>query len=235
MSSLRSWLRWLWNELSWPRRLAIAAFLIIGVIIVATGAVPDFADLQRWSQRTGPWFPICFVLAYIGLTQFPIPRTIFTVSAGLFFGLVTGASLALLATVISAGLSFIAVKLIGRQVVVDWLHRAGYAKRMQSIDDRLRERGAWTVLGLRMVPVVPFSILNYVCALSPIRLVPFLLASAVGSAPGTIVTVALAHSLSQGGDPRALVGSIVTALVGIVILLLEARRSRIRHSNEHST
>ena len=89
--------------------LFIAAWMLIDV--------PSLAQLRSWSEQTGAWFPVVFWLAYVVITQFPIPRTLLTVSAGVLFGAVKGIALALTATTVSAVISLLLVRFLLR----DWV------------------------------------------------------------------------------------------------------------------
>ena len=74
--------------------LFIAAWMLIDV--------PSLAQLRSWSEQTGAWFPVVFWLAYVVITQFPIPRTLLTVSAGVLFGAVKGGDLAAAGALLAA-------------------------------------------------------------------------------------------------------------------------------------
>ena len=47
-------------------------------------------QLRDWAESVGPWFPLAFLLAHIVVTVVPVPRTAFTLAAGLLFGPVLG-------------------------------------------------------------------------------------------------------------------------------------------------
>jgi uncharacterized membrane protein YdjX (TVP38/TMEM64 family) len=91
-----------------------------------------------------------------------------------------------------------------------------------AVDRRLARRGWLAVGSLRLIGPVPFPLVNYCAGVSSIRLVPYLIATAVGLLPGTIAVVVLGDALSGRTDP-ALVG--VTALgvaIGVAGLLVDA-------------
>ena len=69
-------------------RNAVIAF-VAGCIVLLVSylvPVPTVASVRSWGQDLGPGFVWVFFLAYALLTVFPIPRTVFTVSAGVLFG-----------------------------------------------------------------------------------------------------------------------------------------------------
>ena len=141
-------------------------------LVVAAGAlfvaawmlldVPPLSTLRTWSDETGAWFPVLFWLLYVLITQFPIPRTLMTVSAGILFGTGRGILIALTATTVSAVVSL----LIVRTLLRDWVEPRLTHPAVENINRRLEERGWLAILSLRMIAAVPFSIMNYAAALT---------------------------------------------------------------------
>ncbi|MPZ65465.1 MAG: TVP38/TMEM64 family protein [Pseudonocardiaceae bacterium] len=174
--------------------------------------------MRSWAVTAGPAGILLFVLANGLITVAPIPRTVFTLAAGLLFGPVGGVGVALAATTISAMLAFGLIRALGRDLVAPLLDRG----TLRSIDGRLRRRGWLAVASLRLIPVVPFSILNYCSALSAIRWRQFL-AGTVGVVPGTIAVVLLGDALTGSTSPTLIAVSVLCAAVGVVGLFVDAR------------
>ena len=183
-ASIRSWP--LWQKL-------VVGLLVAGMIIITfTVKVPSLATMNAWAAGTGRWFVMVFVLGYVVVTQFPIPRTIFTLSSGVLFGPWLGIVVALTATTVSAAVSLSVV----RYFLGDWMAPRLAHPAVAGINARLRARGWLAVTSLRMIAGVPFSVLNYAAALTSVPLVGFTVATLVGSAPGTIATVFLGNTLT---------------------------------------
>lgn len=91
------------------------------------------------------------------------------------------------------------------------------------INHRLRERGWLAITSLRMIAAVPFSILNYVAALTSIPLIGFTVATLIGSAPGTIATVLLGNTLTGDTDPLYIVSALVLMVIGFGGLALDTK------------
>lgn len=190
--------------------LFIAAWMLIDV--------PSLAQLRSWSEQTGAWFPVVFWLAYVLITQFPIPRTLLTVSAGVLFGAVKGIALALTATTVSAVISLLLVRFLLR----DWVEPRLTHPAVQRINQRLEERGWLAVTSLRMIAGIPFSIMNYAAALTRVPVLPFAVATLVGSAPGTILVTMFGQTLTDDPDPIFVAIMAVLAVIGIAGLLFDA-------------
>ncbi len=101
------------------------------------------------------------------------------------------------------------------------------------LDARLRERGWPTILSMRMIPAVPFSVLNYAAGASAVRVVPYTLASFVGLLPGTAAVVILGDALTGNVSPLLFLVSLCTASLGVAGLVYEIRTHR-RHHRQHT-
>jgi uncharacterized membrane protein YdjX (TVP38/TMEM64 family) len=208
-----------------PRRrvAAIAAVTVFLVALVVLVPLPTALQLRDWATSVGPWFPLAFLAAHVVVTVFPFPRTAFTLSAGLLFGPVLGIGIALVASTLSAGIALLLVRAAGWQ-----LNRLVRHPRVDALNGRLARRGWPTVLAMRMIPVVPFSVLNYAAGASAIRVLPYVLATSVGLLPGTAAIVIFGDALTGHVSPLLFVISVCTASLGILGLLFEIRSQRRR-------
>ncbi|ULE32692.1 TVP38/TMEM64 family protein [Mycobacterium sp. IDR2000157661] len=203
------------------RLIAVATAIVILVAVALLVPLPTAVQLRDWATSVGPWFPLAFLTAHVVVTVFPFPRTAFTLAAGLLFGPVLGIPLAVVAATTSAVIALLLVRAAGLQ-----LNRLVSHPRMQSLDARMGRRGWPTVLAMRLIPAVPFSVLNYAAGASSVRLVPYLLATLAGLVPGTSAVVILGDALTGNVDPLLVVVSACTAGVGVAGLFYEARAHR---------
>lgn len=197
--------------------LILAAVVFVGAWLLLD--VPPLATLRSWADQTGPWFPVIFWLLYVLITQFPIPRTIMTISAGILFGTVEGILIALTATTVSAVISLLLV----RSLLRDWVEPRLTHPAVASINRRLEERGWLAVFSLRLIAGVPFSIMNYAAALTRVPVVPFAVATLLGSAPGTILVAIFGDTLTGNTNPLYIALMAVLALIGVAGIVLDAR------------
>ncbi|ORV87427.1 TVP38/TMEM64 family protein [Mycolicibacterium iranicum] len=205
-----------------PTRLAaVASAIVILVAIAMLVPFPTALQLRDWATSAGPWFPLVFFAAHVVMTVFPFPRTAFTLAAGLLFGPVLGIPIAVAASTVSAVIALLLVRIAGWQV-----SRLVSHPRVDAIDRRLRERGWPVVLATRLIPAVPFSVLNYAAGASSIRVLPYTLATFVGVLPGTAAIVILGDALTGQVSPALLVVSMCTAGMGVAGLIVEIRSHR---------
>lgn len=205
-----------------PTRLAaVASAIVILVAIAMLVPFPTALQLRDWATSAGPWFPLVFFAAHVVMTVFPFPRTAFTLAAGLLFGPVLGIPIAVAASTVSAVIALLLVRIAGWQV-----SRLVSHPRVDAVDRRLRERGWPVVLATRLIPAVPFSVLNYAAGASSIRVLPYVLATFIGVLPGTAAIVILGDALTGQVSPALLVVSLCTAGIGVAGLIVEIRSHR---------
>ncbi|MGW6376657.1 TVP38/TMEM64 family protein [Rhodococcus sp. NPDC055112] len=196
--------------------LLVAAALLVAALIVPH---PSVDEVREWARSVGPAFPLVFFAVHALVTVAPVPRTVFTLSAGVLFGAATGILIAVAATTVSAVLALLLVRAVGRDA---------FASRMthpaiQAIDDRLARRGWLAVGSLRLIAAVPFSVINYCSGVSSVRLLPYMLATLAGVLPGTIGVVVLGNALGGDTNPALLAFSAVCIAIGVIGLVLDAR------------
>jgi uncharacterized membrane protein YdjX (TVP38/TMEM64 family) len=181
--------------------------------------VPSVGRLRDWADSFGPSFVWIFFIGYAVVAIGPVPRSAFTAASGLLFGPLVGFVGAMLATVFAALMAFVLVRRFGRERIRPYL-RHPVAK---SVELRMERRGWLAVGSLRLIAAFPFSVTNYVAALSSIKFVPYALATVIGVAPGTAAVVILGNALAGDGDPVMLALSAVLFSVGVFGLILDTK------------
>jgi uncharacterized membrane protein YdjX (TVP38/TMEM64 family) len=201
-----------------PRiRLLMAGLLLVTVVALALVLpVPSALQMRDWVRSVGATAPMLFLLGQTLVTVAPIPRTVFTLAAGLLFGPVLGIVLSLVGTALSAMLAFVVVRWLARDLVEPHLDRG----ILRAVDARLRRRGWLAVASLRLIPAVPFSVLNYCSALSSIRFRDYLVGT-VGVIPGSVALVVLGDALTGTTSPALFAVSLVCAAIGMAGLIVQ--------------
>jgi uncharacterized membrane protein YdjX (TVP38/TMEM64 family) len=208
------------------RRIVVTGLVVVAMVAIALLVpLPTAVQMRDWATAAGPWFPLAFLGAHIVVTVLPFPRTAFTLAAGLLFGPVVGVTLAVVASAASAVIALELVRAAGWQLSRLVRHQA-----VEAVDARLRDRGWVAVMSLRLIPAVPFSVLNYAVGASAIRVLPFTLATLAGVLPGTAAVVILGDALTGHVSPLLVLVSMCTGIVGVALLAYE-----IRHHRRHRT
>jgi uncharacterized membrane protein YdjX (TVP38/TMEM64 family) len=163
------------------------------------------------------------VAAYVGVYLIrPIvlfPASILTITGGVLFGPV-GIVVVVVAANSSALIAYGIGRLLGTTPGSDTSERSHDESFVSRWSNRLRTNSFETVFVMRLL-FLPYDLVNYVCGALRIRWTSFLLATALGSLPGTISFVLLGASLERidrgldGINPIAIVASVVIFVVSI--------------------
>ncbi len=215
-------MNWLKNYWKW---IALVAVLIVLSTAAAFLPVKDWVKaFSDWVQTLGALGVVLFILVYALATVLFLPGWIFTVAAGLVYGVIAGTAIALAGAIIGATLAF----LCGRYLVRKRVQAATKGNRkFAAIDKAIGEQG-WKIVGLlRLSPLIPFNLSNYFYGVTAVGFWPYLLASAIGMLPGTLLYAYLGGagkaglSGSGGGSPLKYVllgvGLIATIIVTVII------------------
>ena len=200
----------------------LVALLLMLALMALAVAVFGVDSMGEWLQEAAesPWGPVGFVLLYIVLVVLLVPGSLGTIAAGAVFGMWVGAALALGGATIGASIAFAISRRIGRDGAA-----ALISGRVEGVDRWLSERGFFAMVVLRLLPVVPFNALNYAAGLSGIRPRHYLVGTALGMIPGTLVVTAVAD---QADDPTSagFVTALTTAVVALIASIFAANRLR---------
>jgi uncharacterized membrane protein YdjX (TVP38/TMEM64 family) len=188
-------------------------------------------DFQDRISGLGAFGGVLYGLAYVAAALLFVPGILLTLAAGYVFGLGWGVVIVSLASTSAAALGFLIARYVARSRV-EKLAR-GNAK-FQAIDRAIGENG-WKVVGLlRLSPLIPFSISNYLYGLTAVRFLPFLLASWVGMLPATFLYVYLGAAGKTAGEKGsrspwewALLGVGLLATAAVTVLLTRVARKEL--------
>lgn len=211
-----------------PQRPALLRLTLLVLLLAAAGVValtvdlPSVSEIRAYVESTGPLAPLVFVLLYATVTLAPLPKNVLSAVGGLVFGLGLGSLLTYLAAMLGAVVAFVLGRVLGRSAVERFT-----GTRVAEVDEMIERNGLVTVLLLRLVPVVPFTAINYTAGLTRLRRRDYLLGTAVGIVPGTVAYVALG---SYGTSPLS--WPFLTAAGALAVLAvggaLAARRGWLR-------
>ena len=136
---------------------------------------------------------LIYVLIYIGVTAASIPgAVILTLAGGALFGVIWGTLLVSFASTCGATLAFLVVRAISRDYV-----QKKFNKTWMKVSDGFEKSGSFYLFTLRLVPVVPFFLVNVLMALTNIRVMNFFFVSQLGMLPASIVYVFAGTELSH--------------------------------------
>jgi pyruvate/2-oxoglutarate dehydrogenase complex dihydrolipoamide dehydrogenase (E3) component/uncharacterized membrane protein YdjX (TVP38/TMEM64 family) len=179
--------------------LGVAALaLILGVVF--RDMLPDLAALRAKVAALSAWreaHPVALGLiygaVYVLCAALSLPVALWlTLGAGALFGLGWGLVIASFSATIGATIAFLAARYLLRDAI-----RAKFGMRMDAIDAGLKRDGPFYLFTLRLIPVVPFFLVNLLMGLTAIPTVTYYLVSQVGMLPGAAVYVNAGTRLAE--------------------------------------
>ena len=216
------------------RWATISCFLLAVGLLIAALPVGDLMDaLQARIAGLGNWAPLAYALMYgLAATLF-VPGSALSLAAGVLFGLWLGTAVVWTGANIAIVLSFLIARYAARHKVEAM---ASTRPRFAAVDRAVGEQG-WKIVALmRLSPVFPFGLQNYLFGVTAIRFLPCVLASAAFILPGTFLYVyigfaggeaAAAVSGAQGANTLRLAlqltGLVATLVVTVGIARIAAR------------
>ena len=141
-----------------------------------------------------PWLAAgVFFLVYVAITAVSLPgAAIMTLAAGAIFGLGMGLLIVSFASTIGATLAMLVARYLLRDQV-----QSRFARQLASINAGMEKEGGFYLFTLRLVPIVPFFVINLAMGLTRIPALTFFLVSQVGMLAGTVVYVNAGTQLAQ--------------------------------------
>lgn len=201
--------------------LLLLVFVAAATVVVLLVSVPDVEELRLMTNRAGWWAPAGFIIGYAALTLAPVPKNVLSIAAGVLFGFTAALVMVYAGAMIGAAAAFWLGRVLGREAVEKLT-----GTRVDKVDRVLRRRGFAAVIGVRLVPVLPFTAINYSAGLTSLGWRPYFLGTGLGILPGTISFVALgAYGLDFGWQTNVAAGVLgVLTLAGVIFAV--RRRSR---------
>jgi uncharacterized membrane protein YdjX (TVP38/TMEM64 family) len=153
-----------------------------------------------------------YMLIYIATTALSLPgAALLTLLGGALFGVVTGTIAVSFASTMGATFAFLTARFLLR----DWVQEK-FASQLKTINKGVEEEGAFYLFTLRLIPAVPFFVINLVMGLTPMPTLTFFLVSQIGMLAGTLVYVNAGTQLSQ---IESLSGIASPQLIGSFVVL----------------
>ncbi len=203
-------------------KIVLLVFIAVLVAVFFAFDLQDYLSLESLKaqqtaiadyRQTHPLLAVALYAAlYIAVTGLSLPgAAVLTLAGGAVFGILLGTLIVSFASSIGATLAFLAARFLFR----DWV-KIRFSARLQSIDEGVSRDGAFYLFTLRLVPVLPFFMINLAMGLTPMKVRTFYWVSQAGMLAGTIVYVNAGAQLAR---IDSLSGILSPALLGSFVLL----------------
>lgn len=176
------------------------------------------------------WGPVIYIVLYALRPLILFPSTLLTLAGGFLFGPLLGVLYTIVASNTSASIAF----MVGRYFGKGLINEDSTGNLFQRYAGRMRENSFETIIVMRFI-FLPYDLVNYLAGFLRIRWAPFILATLLGSIPGTIAFILAGASITQfdGGIPRlnpaTLVASIFIFIGSLVLSRFIKKREGIKN------
>lgn len=198
------------------KKTAVLLVLLIALAVLtwklSTWLTPQ--QLQQALQQTGGWAPVLYIGLFVLLPAFFFPVAVLALAGGLLFGLWWGSVYTFIGAVLNCALMFLLARYVGRsqvQRLVEQKLSPQWQRRLQMADGK---EGFLLLIILRLIPAVPYNLINYTFGLTGISFSSYLLASAIGIIPGTFAFINIGDKTLEAGSPSFWIA------IGLLVLLL---------------
>ena len=216
--------RWRWGT-------AVAVVIAMAAIGLSPPAQRAVRDAVAWCRDAGPLGVLVYGALYTASTVLVFPAAVLTAAAGWAWGLGLGTAIVLGVSLIADWIPFAIARRLGRARVAA---AAEHARTLRALDDAFRHHGFLLVALLRLSPVAPYNVTNYLLGLMPLSTTTYLVASTIGCLPGCLIIVYLGTLVPQaaalgsvgvGGVPWLFAAAVALSLVAYGGVIVIARRA----------
>lgn len=211
-------------------KLAVAG-AVLAIIAIAYTQFGDALSLQSLAQQESqlrafqtesPWMVYgAAFLIYVLVAGLSLPgAAVLTLVYGWYFGLRDGMFLVSFASTTGATVAFLLSRFLFRDSIQN-----KFGERLTSFNESLEKEGPFYLFTLRLIPAVPFFVINAVMGLTPIKTRTFWWVSQLGMLAGTFVYVYAGASvpnlqtLADKGINAVFTPQQMTQIIGAFVLL----------------
>jgi uncharacterized membrane protein YdjX (TVP38/TMEM64 family) len=180
------------------------------------------------------WAPVAFVLLYTVSSPIPLMSTFISAAAGLLFGTFPGTLLAMFSATFSGFIPFYLSRSLGR----DWVEKRLKKGQLQEAYKKSEGQGGFLfILLMRLVPVLPWEIQNYIAGLTKVKIPAFIFGTLLGIIPGSFSLAFLGNSIM---DPTswqffaAIGANVVAFLIPAAYIFIKNRIDKRKAKTEES-
>jgi uncharacterized membrane protein YdjX (TVP38/TMEM64 family) len=152
--------------------------------------------LDYYEANTAITLSSYFIL-YVAIAALSLPgATIMTLLGAALFGFTTALALISFASTIGATIAFLSARFLFRDFIQN-----RFGDKLEGINRGLEKEGAFYLFSLRLIPILPFVIINLLCGLSKIPTKTFYWVSQLGMLPGTMVYIFAGAQIGEISSP----------------------------------
>lgn len=171
-------------------------------------------ELQAALQGLGSWAAIGYIGLFTLLPAFFFPVAVLALAGGLLFGLWWGSLYTFLGAILNCTLMFFLARFSGRKQVEALIEKKLSPVWQQRLANLNSNGGLALLIILRLIPAVPYNLINYAFGLSAMKYSTYILASSIGIIPGTFAFINIGDKALDVTSPDFWIA------IGLLLLLL---------------
>ena len=189
---------------------AICLVFTIAGFIILNGI--DRQQIQVWLEKMGAFAPLVYIFIYTLGTLLILPSTPLNLTGGAIFGIWWGTLWTTVAALVAAIAAFAFTRTIGRDLISRKL-----GQRWSAVDAEISQGGLFYMFAIRLLPIIPYGIVNFVAGLTSIKFKDYLIGTLLGTLPGVLPFVMMGAGITElsQGNVLPLMGAF--ALTGMLI------------------
>jgi len=183
----------------------------------------DHVEVREEIDGLGAWGPLLILALTLIHTVVFYPAEIVDAAAGYAYGFFPALALVMFGWLLSASIAYAIGASVGRPLLDRWLGE----ERFERIEARVERGGVTLLIGLRLIPIFPFSLVCYAAGAARVPVWRYLWTTAVGYLPITAILVYCGTQLEGLSltDPLVL-----GTIAGLLVLLLGGHLAMRRES-----
>jgi uncharacterized membrane protein YdjX (TVP38/TMEM64 family) len=201
-----------WTDIA----LLVLVLAVIGATAWYFSQYDEFSrdNLRAFIRRFGPWAPVVYAAVYVVSSPVPLLAPVISAAGGLLFGTGMGTLYTIVVVSASALVPFTLARRLGREWVESKLH----GRKLDAVYQQSGGgKGFMFILVMRLIPILPWEVQNYVAGLTKVSIPTFILATIVGIIPGTFAFTLLG---SAAADTDSWQFAVAVALVVLMMVVV---------------
>lgn len=200
------------------KKTMIKAGALLGAMLLGCclGTLVSPQEIQAGLQIFGDRAAAVYIGLFALLPAFFFPVAVLALAGGLLFGLWLGSMYTFIGAILNCTLMFFLARYAGRKQVESFIAKKlspVWQKRLQGLDSG---GGFLLLIILRLIPAVPYNLINYAFGISSMSYPVYILASALGIIPGTFAFINMGDKALDVTSPDFWIA------IGLLVLLLVA-------------
>ena len=194
--------------------IPMVLFAALAVCSIWAGSAVTPQQLQEAINHCGSWAAIAYMGLFTALPAFFFPVAVLALAGGLLFGLWWGSVYTFIGAILNCTLMFLLARYAGREKVEGLIQKKLSPHWQQRLRNLNSSGGFALLVILRLIPAVPYNLINYAFGLTAMPYRTYILGSAIGIIPGTLAFINIGDKALDVTSPDFWIA------IGLLLLLL---------------